>query len=138
MGRRRCAQDPAFTTGPAQPHPVAPFWLATPQPCCVHHFTTQVPLASLFKNPSGMNVAAVALTRSAPLVTRSRAALSAYTARQNLSMQASNRLKSAFAEGRQSMGVWQQLPGANLSRLLASSGADWVMVDCEHGNIDGR
>ncbi|ODA81984.1 hypothetical protein RJ55_00489 [Drechmeria coniospora] len=51
-------------------------------------------------------------------------------------MQASNRLKTAFAQGRQSMGMWQMLPGANISRLLARSGVDWVMVDCEHGNID--
>ncbi|KAJ6445681.1 zinc-binding protein [Purpureocillium lavendulum] len=51
-------------------------------------------------------------------------------------MQASNRLKTAFAQGRQSMGMWQMLPGANVSRLLARSGVDWVMVDCEHGNMD--
>lgn len=35
-----------------------------------------------------------------------------------------------------SMGLWQTLPGANISRILARSGVDWVMVDCEHGNID--
>lgn len=52
-------------------------------------------------------------------------------------MQACNRLKAAFGEGRQSMGMWQMLPGANVSRLLARSGVDWVLVDCEHGNIDG-
>ncbi|KAI8725750.1 HpcH-HpaI domain-containing protein [Fusarium sp. LHS14.1] len=28
------------------------------------------------------------------------------------------------------------LPGANISRLLARSGVDWVLIDCEHGNID--
>ncbi|KAI0484869.1 Pyruvate/Phosphoenolpyruvate kinase-like domain-containing protein [Xylariaceae sp. FL0804] len=28
------------------------------------------------------------------------------------------------------------LPGANMSRFLARGGVDWVMVDCEHGNID--
>lgn len=52
-------------------------------------------------------------------------------------MQACNRLKAALAEGKQSMGMWQMLPGANISRLLARSGVDWVLVDCEHGNIDG-
>jgi 4-hydroxy-2-oxoheptanedioate aldolase len=52
-------------------------------------------------------------------------------------MEASNRLKTAFAQGKQSMGMWQMIPGANVSRLLARSGVDWVMVDCEHGNIDG-
>ncbi|KAI1397550.1 Pyruvate/Phosphoenolpyruvate kinase-like domain-containing protein [Hypoxylon fuscum] len=34
------------------------------------------------------------------------------------------------------MGVWQTLPGQNVSRILARAGVDWVMVDCEHGNID--
>ena len=38
--------------------------------------------------------------------------------------------------GGASMGLWQTLPGANISRILARSGVDWVMVDCEHGNID--
>lgn len=51
----------------------------------------------------------------------------------------SNRLKHVFSEAqRPAMGFWQMLPGANISRILARSGADWVMVDCEHGNIDGR
>ncbi|KAI0406886.1 Pyruvate/Phosphoenolpyruvate kinase-like domain-containing protein [Xylaria palmicola] len=35
------------------------------------------------------------------------------------------------------MGVWQTLPGQNVSRVLARTpGVDWVLVDCEHGNID--
>ncbi|EEU45769.1 uncharacterized protein NECHADRAFT_80963 [Fusarium vanettenii 77-13-4] len=51
-------------------------------------------------------------------------------------MQASNRLKSTFAQGKQTFGAWQMLPGANISRLLARSGVDWVLIDCEHGNID--
>ncbi|KAL7621983.1 hypothetical protein AAE478_007484 [Parahypoxylon ruwenzoriense] len=51
-------------------------------------------------------------------------------------MQASNRLKVSFLEGKQSFGAWQMLPGANISRLLARSGVDWVLIDCEHGNID--
>jgi 4-hydroxy-2-oxoheptanedioate aldolase len=48
-------------------------------------------------------------------------------------------LKNAFDKGSTpSMGVWQCLPGANVSRILARTpGVDWVMVDCEHGNIDG-
>ncbi|KAI0022434.1 Phosphoenolpyruvate/pyruvate domain-containing protein [Xylariomycetidae sp. FL0641] len=46
-------------------------------------------------------------------------------------------LKSAFAKnGSASMGLWQTLPGQNVSRILARAGVDWVMVDCEHGNID--
>ena len=52
-------------------------------------------------------------------------------------MQAANKLQTAFREGRQSFGVWQMMPGANVSRLLARSGVDWVVIDCEHGNIDG-
>ncbi|KAH7136207.1 Pyruvate/Phosphoenolpyruvate kinase-like domain-containing protein [Dactylonectria macrodidyma] len=51
-------------------------------------------------------------------------------------MQASNRLKTSFLRGTQTFGAWQMLPGANVSRLLARSGVDWVLVDCEHGNID--
>ncbi|KAJ4295881.1 hypothetical protein N0V88_004583 [Collariella sp. IMI 366227] len=49
----------------------------------------------------------------------------------------SNRLKQVFAEAkRPAMGFWQMLPGANISRILARAGADWIMVDCEHGNMD--
>lgn len=53
-------------------------------------------------------------------------------------MEASTRLKVAFKEGRQTVGMWQMLPGANISRLLSRTGVDWVCVDCEHGNIDGK
>ncbi|KAG7109739.1 hypothetical protein HYQ45_017823 [Verticillium longisporum] len=54
-------------------------------------------------------------------------------------MQAANKLKSVFTRGAgASLGVWQMIPNANVSRALAKSpGVDWVMVDCEHGNIDG-
>ncbi|KAF5979379.1 2,4-dihydroxyhept-2-ene-1,7-dioic acid aldolase [Fusarium bulbicola] len=38
-----------------------------------------------------------------------------------------------------SMGLWQMVPGANVSRALARvPGVDWVVVDCEHGNVDGE
>lgn len=41
------------------------------------------------------------------------------------------------AEGGASFGLWQTLPGGNVSRVLARTpGVDWVVVDCEHGNID--
>jgi hypothetical protein len=58
----------------------------------------------------------------------------------NANMLRSNRLAQVFREGqRSSMGLWQLLPGSNVSRILArTGGVDWVMVDCEHGNIDGR
>ncbi|KAJ0371342.1 hypothetical protein COL154_000856 [Colletotrichum chrysophilum] len=53
-------------------------------------------------------------------------------------MQAANRLRTAFTKGAgPSLGLWQMIPGANVSRVLAKSpGIDWVLVDCEHGNID--
>jgi 4-hydroxy-2-oxoheptanedioate aldolase len=51
-------------------------------------------------------------------------------------MEACNRVKTTFREGKVSMGMWQMLPGANVSRILARTGVDWVLVDCEHGNID--
>ena len=53
-------------------------------------------------------------------------------------MQATSRFKSSFLKGEQSFGAWQMLPGSNLSRLLARSGVDWVLVDSEHGNIAGE
>jgi 2-keto-3-deoxy-L-rhamnonate aldolase RhmA len=53
-------------------------------------------------------------------------------------MQASNKLRTALLEGKKVFGAWQMLPGANVSRVLARSGVDWVLVDCEHGNLDGK
>ncbi|KAH7026454.1 HpcH/HpaI aldolase/citrate lyase family protein [Microdochium trichocladiopsis] len=48
------------------------------------------------------------------------------------------KLREAFARDQgASLGLWQCLPGANVSRTLArAEGVDWVLVDCEHGNID--
>lgn len=52
-------------------------------------------------------------------------------------MQKANRLRTAFSENKgPSYGIWQMLPGTNISRALARSDPDWIMVDCEHGNID--
>ncbi|KAJ5992190.1 hypothetical protein N7451_007914 [Penicillium sp. IBT 35674x] len=52
-------------------------------------------------------------------------------------MQGTNRVKAVLKQGeRPALGVWQMLPGSNLSRTLARAGYDWVLVDCEHGNID--
>lgn len=49
-----------------------------------------------------------------------------------------NRLRRVFTQDeRPAMGFWQMLPGANISRALARAGADWVLVDCEHGVMDG-
>ncbi len=33
-------------------------------------------------------------------------------------------------------GSWLQLPGATLARMTAQLGFDYVLLDCEHGNID--
>ena len=35
-------------------------------------------------------------------------------------------------------GIWQMLPGSELSRCFANAGYDWVMLDMEHGMFDGR
>lgn len=29
-----------------------------------------------------------------------------------------------------------EFPGFTLARTIASTGCDWVLIDCEHGNID--
>ncbi|KAL8286659.1 hypothetical protein RQP46_004187 [Phenoliferia psychrophenolica] len=34
------------------------------------------------------------------------------------------------------VGSWTMLPGASLARMVAQMGFDFVLVDCEHGNID--
>ncbi|KAI5833144.1 Phosphoenolpyruvate/pyruvate domain-containing protein [Schizophyllum commune Tattone D] len=33
------------------------------------------------------------------------------------------------------IGSWMQLPGASLARMIAQMGYDFIVVDCEHGNI---
>jgi hypothetical protein len=53
-------------------------------------------------------------------------------------MQGLNRVKTVLGKGEVALGVWQLLPGSNMSRTLARAGYDWVLVDCEHGNIDGQ
>ncbi|KAL7936842.1 Phosphoenolpyruvate/pyruvate domain-containing protein [Trichoderma chlorosporum] len=49
-----------------------------------------------------------------------------------------NKLKALFDANKPAWGGWQMLPGATISRLLAQSGVDWVLVDCEHGGMDDR
>ncbi|KAI4174765.1 MAG: hypothetical protein LQ343_002136 [Gyalolechia ehrenbergii] len=52
-------------------------------------------------------------------------------------MQAANRLQKALRTGSgPTFGAWQMLAGSNVSRIIARSGFDWVVVDTEHGNID--
>lgn len=35
-----------------------------------------------------------------------------------------------------SIGQWLEFPGYTLARTIAPLGEDWVLIDCEHGNID--
>lgn len=54
-------------------------------------------------------------------------------------MQKANTLRAALNRGNGvSFGAWQMLPGTHLSRAIARSGFDWILVDCEHGNISGE
>ncbi|CAI7587746.1 unnamed protein product [Penicillium glandicola] len=45
-------------------------------------------------------------------------------------------LEKAAARQGPSVGQWLEFPGYSLARTVASLGEDWVLVDCEHGNID--
>jgi 4-hydroxy-2-oxoheptanedioate aldolase len=52
-------------------------------------------------------------------------------------MDATNYCLQALKKGDgHAYGAWQMLPGSNVSRALANQGFDWILVDCEHGNID--
>ena len=54
-------------------------------------------------------------------------------------MQEANRLRRVMNEGKgPAVGCWQMIPGANVSRVMARTGVDWILIDCEHGNIDGK
>lgn len=51
-------------------------------------------------------------------------------------MQPANRLQKALRSGKVSLGGWEMLPGANLSRAIARTpNLDWICVDTEHGNM---
>ncbi|TVY14387.1 hypothetical protein LARI1_G005163 [Lachnellula arida] len=47
------------------------------------------------------------------------------------SMKTANRLKVAMDAGSAAFGCWQMAPGSNISRTLARTGVDFVVVDCE-------
>ncbi|KAL6906838.1 Phosphoenolpyruvate/pyruvate domain-containing protein [Trichoderma evansii] len=49
-----------------------------------------------------------------------------------------NKLKALFDANKPAYGGWQMIPGAAPARILAQSGVDWVLVDCEHGSLDDR
>ncbi|KAH8599912.1 Pyruvate/Phosphoenolpyruvate kinase-like domain-containing protein [Bisporella sp. PMI_857] len=44
-------------------------------------------------------------------------------------------LERAQAGGQPSVGQWIDFPGYTLAKTVAGLGFDWVLVDCEHGNI---
>ncbi|KAF2763739.1 Phosphoenolpyruvate/pyruvate domain-containing protein [Teratosphaeria nubilosa] len=50
------------------------------------------------------------------------------------------RLRASFERaasgGDPSVGQWLEFPGFTLARTVASLGCDWVLIECEHGNID--
>ncbi|KAL6247054.1 hypothetical protein RBB50_006362 [Rhinocladiella similis] len=47
-------------------------------------------------------------------------------------------LKAKLDAGQVSFGAWQMLPGQYVSRAIAQSGFDWVLIDCEHGAISDK
>lgn len=46
-----------------------------------------------------------------------------------------NRLKAALQAGQQQLGLWHCLPDPFVAELVAGSGADWVLIDGEHGPV---
>ncbi|KEY64027.1 hypothetical protein S7711_07391 [Stachybotrys chartarum IBT 7711] len=45
-------------------------------------------------------------------------------------------LEQAKSRQGPSVGQWLEFPGYTLARTIAPLGEDWVLIDCEHGNID--
>ncbi|KAK0385378.1 hypothetical protein NLU13_7854 [Sarocladium strictum] len=45
-------------------------------------------------------------------------------------------LERAKAGHGPSIGQWLMFPGYTLAKAVAGLGMDWILVDCEHGNID--
>ncbi|KLO95196.1 Uncharacterized protein Y057_12616 [Fusarium fujikuroi] len=54
-------------------------------------------------------------------------------------MASGNFFKAALDKGAgPSLGYWQMMPSTNISRMLAQTpGCDWVLIDCEYGDLDG-
>ncbi|KAF5541832.1 2 4-dihydroxyhept-2-ene-1 7-dioic acid aldolase [Fusarium mexicanum] len=55
-------------------------------------------------------------------------------------MASGNFFKAALDKGAgPSLGYWQMMPSINISRMLAQTpGCDWVLIDCEHGDLGDR
>lgn len=47
-----------------------------------------------------------------------------------------NHFKAALAAGRNTIGLWNTIPGPVVTELLAGAGFDWVMIDTEHSPTD--
>jgi hypothetical protein len=50
-------------------------------------------------------------------------------------MKESNHIKVVMESGKAAFGCWQMAPGSNVSRTLARTGADFVVVDCERMSL---
>lgn len=50
-------------------------------------------------------------------------------------MQKANPLYQALKTGKPAFGAWHMLPGTQLARTLASTGASWICIDTEHGQL---
>ncbi|KAL1896601.1 hypothetical protein Sste5346_004635 [Sporothrix stenoceras] len=99
---------------------------------------SQLRTLGLSSNTTSTNTARRSYQTSAPPASTKPLARDAMT-QANPLRQAFTRFRSTdgSARGQASLGMWQMLPGANVSRALARTpGIDWVLVDCEHGNID--
>lgn len=47
-----------------------------------------------------------------------------------------NHFKAALAAGRNTIGLWDTIPGPVVAELLAGAGFDWVLIDTEHSPTD--
>lgn len=47
-----------------------------------------------------------------------------------------NHFKAALVAGRNTIGLWNTIPGPVAAELLAGAGFDWVMIDTEHSLTD--
>ncbi|KAF9569438.1 Phosphoenolpyruvate/pyruvate domain-containing protein [Agrocybe pediades] len=45
-------------------------------------------------------------------------------------------MRDARKQGKPVLGFWMMFPGAALARTFAQLGYDFILIDCEHGNID--
>jgi 4-hydroxy-2-oxoheptanedioate aldolase len=55
---------------------------------------------------------------------------------QDMTRMTGSGLRSRWAAGKPAYGVWSQLPGAVTAELLARAGAEFVVLDLQHGALD--